>query len=297
MRITFTQSGGFVGAVRGCRIDAAALPTEERRALEALVAESGLDASLERFDDVARDRKQYEIRIDRDGGAVRVCCDDRCLPETARPLVGFLASRATPQRPGWEDEANDHATVLAAPAVADVSTWGRFEGQVVARWHDDGREMTLVEPFAYLDPRSLRWDAPAGAVVNGASIPQPFWSLIGGPFEGKFRNASVVHDVACVERSRSWQSVHRMFYEACRCGGVTAVTAKTMYYAVYHFGPRWRVEERRAIVAGAPVVERVVHDETPAPPSVDEAAAIARWFTTHDVPAEAIPTLPVPPGG
>ena len=278
MRITFTQSGGFVGALRGCRIDAAGLPVEERRLLEDLVAASGLDASFERFDDAARDRKQYEIHIDRDGGAVRVCCDDHCLPEAARPLVGFLAARATPM-----------ATAAGA--------WGRFEGRVVARWHDDGREMTLVEPFAYLDPRSVRWDAPAGAVVNGASIPRAFWSLIGGPFEGRFRDASVVHDVACEERSRSWQDVHRMFYEACRCGGVAVVTAKTMYYAVHHFGPRWRVEERRAIVAGSPVVERVVHDETPASPSAAEAAAIAKWFAAHDVPAEAIPTLPVPPGG
>ena len=296
MRITFTQSGGFVGAVQGCRIDAAALPAEERRALEALVAGSGLDASFERFDDAGRDRKQYEIHIDRDVGAVRVCCDDRCLPDTARPLVGFLAARATPRRPGWDDEP-ERPVMPAAAAAADVPTWGRFDGQVVARWHDDGREMTLVEPFAYLDPRSLRWDAPAGAVVNGASIPRAFWSLIGGPFEGQFRNASVVHDVACEERSRPWQSVHRMFYEACRCGGVAVVTAKTMYYAVHHFGPRWRVEERRAIVAGAPVVERVVHDETPAPPSAVEAAAIVQWFTSHDVPAEAIPTLPVPPAG
>ena len=47
MRITFTQSGGFVGAVRGCRIDAAVLPAEERLRLEGLVAESGLDATLE----------------------------------------------------------------------------------------------------------------------------------------------------------------------------------------------------------------------------------------------------------
>jgi hypothetical protein len=297
MRITFTQSGGFVGAVQGCRIDAAALPAEERRALEALVAGSGLDASFERFDDAGRDRKQYEIRIDRDVGAVRVCCDDRWLPETARPLVGFLAARATPRRPGWEDEAERRVVPMAAPTTTDALAWGRFEGQVVARWHDDGREMTLVEPFAYLDPRSLRWDAPAGTMVNGASIPRAFWSLIGGPFEGKFRNASVVHDVACEERSRTWQSVHRMFYEACRCGGVAAVTAKTMYYAVHHFGPRWRVEERRAIVAGMPVVERVVHDETPAPPSAAEAAAIERWFAAHDVPAEAIPTLPVPPEG
>ncbi|MFM8703989.1 MAG: DUF1353 domain-containing protein [Planctomycetia bacterium] len=71
--------------------------------------------------------------------------------------------------------------------------WGSFEGRVVAEWHDDGREMTLVAPFAYLDPAAVRWAAPAGSVVNGASIPRAFWSVIGGPFEGRFRNASVVH--------------------------------------------------------------------------------------------------------
>ena len=53
--------------------------------------------------------------------------------------------------------------------------WGRFEGDVVARWEDDGRSMTLVEPCGYIDPRETRWDAPAAAVVNGASIPRAFW--------------------------------------------------------------------------------------------------------------------------
>ena len=297
MRITFTQSGGFVGAVRGCRIDAATLPVEERLRLEGLVAASGLDASLERFGAAGRDRRQYEIRIDRGDDEVRVCCDEACLPDPARPLVRFLVQRATPRRPGWEDEAERRVVPTAAPATTDAAAWGRFEGQVVARWHDDGREMTLVEPFAYLDPRAVRWEAPAGAVVNGASIPRAFWSVIGGPFSGRFRNASVVHDVACVERTRDWQDVHRMFYEACRCGGVAAVTAKTMYYAVYHYGPRWRVEERRTIVAGAPVVERLVRDETPPPPSAATADAIVTWFATHDVAAEAIPMLPVPPAG
>jgi len=295
MRITFTQSGGFVGAVRGCRIDAAALPADERQRLEELVADSGLDASLERFSETGRDRRQYEIRIDRDGAAVRVCCDDACLPEPARPLVRFLAERATPRRPGWDADKAEQG--VQRTVAADAAAWGRFEGQVVARWHDDGREMTLVEPFAYLDPRAVRWEAPAGAVVNGASIPRAFWSVIGGPFSGRFRNASVVHDVACVERSRPWEDVHRMFYAACRCGGVAAVTAKTMYYAVFHYGPRWRVEERRTIVAGAAVVERVMRDDTPPPPSAAEAEAIVQWFAAHDVAAETIPTLPVPPGG
>jgi hypothetical protein len=166
---------------------------------------------------------------------------------------------------------------------------------VVARWEDDGRSMTLVEPFAYVDPRASRWPAPAGAVVNGASIPRAFWSLIGGPFSGEFRDASVVHDVACETRDRPWRAVHAMFYEACRCGGVGAIKAKTMYYAVFHFGPRWRVETRTTIVAGTAQTERLVRDETPAAATEAEVAAIARYFASHDVAAEDIPTLEITP--
>ncbi|MFM8953472.1 MAG: protealysin inhibitor emfourin [Planctomycetaceae bacterium] len=288
MRITFVQSGGFVGAIKGCRIDTAALEPGERARVESLVTTSGITASSTRRSEATRDARQYQIAIERDAAVLRVTCDDRCVPEAARPLVGFLAAKAVPQRPGFGDD------VMAEPATVSADQWGRFVGDIVARWSDNGRDMTLVEPFAYVDPRDTRWDAPAGAVVNGASIPRAFWSLIGGPFEGRFRNASVVHDVACESRDREWRQVHRMLYEACRCGGVAAATAKAMYYAVWHFGPRWRIEDRKAIVAGRPQVERVVHDETPQPPTAAQAAAVERYFATHDVDAEAIPTLTIP---
>ena len=284
MQITFLQSGGFAGTIRGVRLDAAALPAGDRAELERLVAACGLDGSCERFSAGGRDRRQYDLAIERDGRVDRLTCDDGCLPEAARPLLSFLAARATSQGP-----------TFTVPAGSDDSEWGRFEGQVVARWEDDGRSMTLVEPFAYVDPRQNRWPAPAGAVVNGASIPRAFWSLIGGPFEGEFRDASVVHDVACETRDRPWQAVHAMFYEACRCGGVGAIKAKTMYYAVFHFGPRWRVETRTTIVAGTAQTERLVRDETPAAATEAEVAAIARYFATHDVAAEDIPTLEITP--
>ena len=284
MQITFLQSGGFAGAMRGVRIDPAALPASEREELERLVTACGLDGSCERFAETGRDRLQYDLAIDRDGRIDRLSCDDGCLPEAARPLVAFLAARATPQGPSF-----------AVPAAVPAAGWGRFEGQVIARWEDDGRSMTLVEPFAYVDPRETRWPAPVGAVVNGASIPRAFWSLIGGPFSGEFRDASVVHDVACEIRDRPWRAVHRMFYEACRCGGVGAVTAKTMYYAVFHFGPRWRIEERTTIVAGTAQTERLVRDETPAAATEAEVAAIARYFASHDVASEDIPTLEITP--
>ena len=57
--------------------------------------------------------------------------------------------------------------------------FGRFEGEVNATWLDDGK-MRLNEKFAYIDPREKHWLAPAQAIVDGASIPKPFWSVIGG---------------------------------------------------------------------------------------------------------------------
>jgi hypothetical protein len=104
--------------------------------------------------------------------------------------------------------------------------------------------MRLLSDFEYRDPDDLRWLAPHDSLVDGASIPQPLWSLVGSPFTGRYRDASVVHDVACVEQTQPWQLVHRMFYNACRCGGVGEVRAKVMYAAVFHFGPRWQASGR-----------------------------------------------------
>ena len=169
--------------------------------------------------------------------------------------------------------------------------WGRFEGQVLAAWHDDGRTMTLLEPFGYVDPAGMRWPAPEGSEVNGASIPQAFWSVIGGPFAGRFRNASVVHDVACVEQTASWREVHWMFYEACRCAGVAAVKGKLMYYAVFHFGPRWEIDTTLLVRDGEELRVDRPPDTTPPPPTAADVAAAVTFFASHDPPATAIPAL------
>lgn len=117
--------------------------------------------------------------------------------------------------------------------------FGYFVGQVEAAWSDDGRTMRLLQPLTYVDPSGRVWTAPDQTTIDGASIPQAFWSVIGGPFEGSYRNASVIHDAACQQRDQPWEDVHLMFYHACRCGGVSEKKAKVMYLAVYHFGPRW----------------------------------------------------------
>lgn len=131
--------------------------------------------------------------------------------------------------------------------AAQTSQWGNFRGRVVTEWLPDGRKMRLVEDFAYTDPRGTLWVALKGDTIDGASIPRVFWSYIGGPFEGKYRDASVVHDVACDRKTRTWQSTHLMFYQGVRRGGVGLVSGKIMYGAVYHFGPRWAQPLVRAL--------------------------------------------------
>lgn len=129
--------------------------------------------------------------------------------------------------------------ILGLVATAQTQEHGHYVGTVKAEWESDGRHMKLLEDFEYVGPDGTIWIAPKDWVVDGASIPQIFWSLMGGPFEGKYRDASVIHDVACDKKERPWEAVHLAFYEGMLASGVTDVRAKVMYAAVYHFGPRW----------------------------------------------------------
>jgi hypothetical protein len=129
--------------------------------------------------------------------------------------------------------------LLLAAGCARPGPFGHFVGTVKTEWIEPDRKMRLLDDFSYVDSKGATWPAPKGSVVDGASIPQVLWSVVGSPYTGEYRNASVVHDVACVQRDRPWGDVHRMFYEACRAGGVAEQKAKLMYAAVYHFGPRW----------------------------------------------------------
>ena len=145
------------------------------------------------------------------------------------------------------------ASVVMGSVCRGLDEFGEFSGDVVTKFiEDDGesRKMQLLENFTYIDPRGKKWAAPKDSVIDGASIPQAFWTLIGGPFEGPYRRASVVHDVVCEKMTERWEDVHLMFYEACRCGGVGEVKAKVMYYAVHHFGPRWMLFKETKVIDG-----------------------------------------------
>ncbi len=141
---------------------------------------------------------------------------------------------------------------MSAPVfVGDVKTlWLRDQGA-------PDRNMQLLEDFKFIDSRGVEWLAPAGSVVDGASIPRVLWSTVGDPFIGDYRRATVLHDVACDEKARPHEEVHRMFYDAMRADGVSHDRATIMYTAVRLFGPKWIVAAAAAgpeEMAAAPAV-------------------------------------------
>ena len=158
----------------------------------------------------------------------------------------------------------------AKPARA--ANWGFFSGPVETRWEADGVTMVLLNELRYTDPYGEVWVAPAGSRVDGASIPRAFWSIIGGPFDGKYRKASVLHDVAYDTQTRSWQDADLMFYNAMRCSGVGAFTAKTMYYALVRHGRHWK--HRQAVAVSRPSRDTVV--------SPGEVNEIQEWVRSND---------------
>ena len=185
----------------------------------------------------------------------------------------------------------DQAQVPGAEQIVPGATkWGFYNGEPVTKWNPDGRTMTLLTELRYTDPNGNVWVAPIGSLVDGASIPRYLWSFMGGPFEGRSRNASVLHDVAYGNQKRPWQDCDRMFYYAMRCSGVSAVEAKTMFYALYRFGRHWKFPIKRGkpvkfdgqLVARAEAIPRAIPVN---PAEINEARD---WISSDDPSLEQI---------
>jgi hypothetical protein len=130
------------------------------------------------------------------------------------------------------------AVAFNAPAALAETNFGHFVGKFVAEFAEDGRKVTLIEPFGYVDPVGLAWSVPGGYQTDGASVPAVLWALY-PPFTGNYRSAAVIHDYYCETKERKWEDTHKAFYFAMRAAHVDEKTAKVMYGSVYLFGPRW----------------------------------------------------------
>jgi hypothetical protein len=153
----------------------------------------------------------------------------------------------------------------------------------------------LSNRFQFKDPNGLIWIVPSGTEVDGASIPQMFWSVIGGPFEGAYINASVIHDYYCDVKIRTEHDTHRVFYYGMMAEGVETWRAKLMYWAVASVGPKWKLDRSHESYIKYGVPETSQPKETAKSlPSVDledpevlaavfaKASVIARTLKTTD---------------
>ena len=170
--------------------------------------------------------------------------------------------------------------------------WGYYSGYPETRWDPDGRTMTLLNELRYTDPQGTVWIAAAGSKVDGASIPKYLWSFMGGPFEGKYRNASVLHDVSYDQKKRPPEECDRMFYNAMRCSGVSAVEAKTMYYSLLRFGHHWKFPIKRAKPVKAKDLERegaaMEAEQVPRAEPATDINAARDWIRGNDPSLEEI---------
>jgi hypothetical protein len=136
--------------------------------------------------------------------------------------------------------------VVATPSLAQEH-FGDFLDQLKGAFVPEAKPRPLFRldtDFRFKDPNGLLWSTPAGAEVDGASIPQFFWSFIGGPFEGPYISASVIHDHYCKTKERTAHDTHRNFYYGMRAANVEDWRAKLMHWAVETFGPSWKLDKR-----------------------------------------------------
>lgn len=179
-------------------------------------------------------------------------------------------------------------------------TPGQFSGNVVLEFIADGHAR-LRGDLRYRDPGGRLWAAPAGIIVDGASIPRILWTAIGSPFTGNYLRASVIHDFYCDTKTRPWQEVHRVFFDAMISGGVPRLQANIMYFAVRAFGPRWilrteRVPGRNFSGEAAMVEQSVVVDLPSQPYDAARMEDAQRRIQASDLTPEQIEALADSPG-
>jgi uncharacterized protein DUF1353 len=126
------------------------------------------------------------------------------------------------------------AFALLSAAASAEEYFGEFLDKLKGTFIADAKPRPLFKieaEFRFKDPNGLLWSTPAGTEVDGASIPQSFWSLIGGPFEGAYLDASVIHDYYCETKQRTAHDTHRAFYYGMRTSQVPEWKASLMYSA------------------------------------------------------------------
>lgn len=172
------------------------------------------------------------------------------------------------------------ALVLASCAglPGEGGPWGRFQGSPTGRFveAEPWNLFELSEDFTYEAPDGTPWTATVGSVTDGATIPPILWSAVGGPYEGRYFFAAVIHDHYVGTKERASADTHRAFYTGMRSRGVLEAQAKLMYWAVLAFSEDWAVAGARN--ATLPAVDFA--DRAERALALSKFAAVARTLET-----------------
>jgi Protein of unknown function (DUF1353) len=169
----------------------------------------------------------------------------KALALVALVTLVALVARAGGDFLGWGKSASPKR----APS-ADVPGGGFLPEVITLREVKDSDLKELFdEKLVFVDSTGVEWVAPQGTRTDGASVPRLALPVTDGRFDKAFLKAAVVHDAYCQSinetftpdqyRTRKWQDVHRMFYEASVAGGASENVALVMFAAVWLGGPRW----------------------------------------------------------
>jgi len=125
----------------------------------------------------------------------------------------------------------------------------------------------LEKDFGYVDPDKIGWEAKAGLMTDGASIPSWAQPIIGTPWDKRFIKAAVLHDHYCIRTVRERTRTHRMFYNALVESGVDRIKASIMYYAVLVGSHMWTKPMKGDTCAGVANCIQVVGGGMPIVPN------------------------------
>jgi hypothetical protein len=122
---------------------------------------------------------------------------------------------------------------------------GKFLSDPIHRTFKEGKEtiIEIQEDFPYeLQPGEII-TTPKGFLSDGASIPKPFWIIVGHPLECDNLKAALIHDFMCktgqelkeqgIKYTYTWQQTHEIFRQALIDCGVPVWKAGIMHKAVF----------------------------------------------------------------
>ena len=159
---------------------------------------------------------------------------------------------------------------------------GGFEGRVVVEWLDDAfvPSVRTVEDFGFRQTKGKFWKVARGQVFNGKGMPPLFSDMVGSPYEGSFRKASMVYESATQRMTEKWDEAQRMFFEASVAEGVAPQDAKVMYLLLALQGSRWEVAGSSRCFGSCHGVSGPLEWR----PVVDEARAgeLVKWVRAAD---------------